>query len=48
MKQGVWEILGLIFILAAISVMVRPKSKGPGFVTLFGEGLSSVIQFAAS
>lgn len=48
MKSSLGEILGLIFILAVITMLVRPNSLGPKLVSTAGQALSDVITFAVS
>lgn len=48
MKKGVWEVLTWIFVLAVISLLVRPSSLGPGVVTELGSALTNVVAFAVS
>lgn len=49
MKKTTWgDVIGLVFVLALILILVRPTSVAPQFVSAFGEGLSSLIAFAAA
>lgn len=49
MKKTDWgDVIGLIFILALIVILVRPGSIAPQFVTAFGDGLTSLVSFAAA
>jgi hypothetical protein len=47
-RGAVWEILGAIFILAVVSLLVRPKSLGPAIVADVGQAFANVITFAVS
>jgi hypothetical protein len=49
MKKTDWgDVVGLIFILALTVILVRPNSIAPQFVTAFGDGLTSLVSFAAA
>lgn len=49
MKFGSWgDVFAWIFILAVISLLVRPSSLGPDLVTTSGEALTAVVEFAVS
>lgn len=48
MKAAAWDILGLVFILAVVSLLVRPKSLGPDVIQAFGSALTNVVTFAVS
>lgn len=42
------DIASAVLLVAAITVMVRPQSQGPGLVTSIGNSFSSVIKAATS
>lgn len=49
MKNTTWsDVLAAVFVLALISLMVRPTSLAPAFITAFGDGMTAVTQFAVS
>ena len=47
-KASIGDIIAAVFILALVSLMVRPSSLAPGFITSAGEGLTALVQFAVS
>ncbi len=49
MKKTDWgDVIGLVFVLALIVILVRPSSVAPQFVTAFGDGLTTLVSFAAA
>ena len=49
MKKTDWgDVVGLFFVLTLIVILVRPSSVAPQFVTAFGDGLTTLVQFAAA
>lgn len=49
MSKADWgDVIGLVFVLALVSLMVRPSSLAPSFITAFGDGLRAVVTFAVS
>lgn len=47
-KAGAGDIIAVVFVLALISLMVRPSSLAPHFITTAGAGLTALVQFAVS
>lgn len=48
MKAAGWEIAGAVFLLALVSLLVRPNSYAPAFIKAFGEAMTEVTKFAVS
>lgn len=48
MKTGWSEILAMVFVLAIISLLVRPASLGPQLVATSGTALTELVRFAVS
>ena len=49
MSKNTWgDIIGLFFLLALISLLVRPSSVAPTFVKSFGDGLTALVSYAAA
>jgi hypothetical protein len=47
-KSDVADILSAVFVLAIISLLVRPSSVGPDLVKYTGTALEAVVEFAVS
>lgn len=49
MKKNDWgDVISLVFLLALLVILVRPSSIAPQFVTAFGDGLTTLVTFAAA
>ena len=49
MKKSDWgDILAAVFVLALVTVLVRPNSLAPQFITASGDGLRAIVGFAVS
>lgn len=49
MRGATWaDILAAVFLLALVSMLVRPSSLAPGFLKSFGEALDGLVTFAVS
>lgn len=48
MNHQLGDVLGLIFVLAAIYVLARRNSMAPQFIQAFGDALDGVVKFAVS
>jgi hypothetical protein len=47
-KGVVAEVLGAVFLLAVISLLVRPNSLAPAFIKGFGDAMTEIVKFAVS
>lgn len=47
-KTGWSDVFAAIFLLAIVSLLVRPASLGPSLVQSSGTALTSLVQFAVS
>lgn len=48
MKHRHWgDILAGVFVLAVISLMVRPASLGPGLVRTLGDAMTALVSYVA-
>lgn len=47
-KTGWSEVFAAVFVLAIISLLVRPASLGPSLVQTSGTALTALVQFAVS
>lgn len=49
MSKRTWgDVFAAIFLLAIISLLVRPSSLGPDLVRTSGSGLMALVEFAVS
>lgn len=47
-KAAIGDILALVFFLALVSLLVRPKSLAPAFIKAFGTGVDHLVTYAVS
>jgi hypothetical protein len=47
-KAGIGDVLALVFVLALVMLLVRPKSLAPAFIKAFGQGVDGMITYAVS
>ena len=42
------DVLAAVFLLALVTLLVRPSSRAPGFLTAFGGAMDDLVTFAVS
>lgn len=47
-RATVADVLAAVFLLALVGLLVRPSSKAPAFLKLFGQALDGLVTFAVS
>lgn len=45
---GVGDVLAAVFLLALVTLLVRPNSLAPAFIKEFGAALDGLVQFAVT
>ncbi len=48
MKGVVGDVLAAVFLLALVTLLVRPSSLAPSFLSTFGEAMDALVTFAVS
>jgi hypothetical protein len=49
MRKSDWgDVFAVVFVLAIISLLVRPSSLGPDLVSTTGSALTALVEFAVS
>lgn len=47
-KAGITDIFVAVFLLAMVTLLVRPSSLAPAFLSTFGEAMDGLVTFAVT